>query len=195
MKEEKRLLAEILKWIRMIVLVALTAGIFIFVTTKYKDSREPEITSSFINGKLEAVSELTASRLSYTGLIRYSEGKIPFLTRNSFSMMYSASLRAGIDLSGVQVQVLDDRVVIRLPDCQVQSVEIDTDSIEFYDEQWALFNWTEKTDIIDTVAEARKDVLEKADIDSLIENAKYQTKKLIEGLLSDMIGERKLVIQ
>lgn len=179
----------------MIVLVALTAGIFIFVTTKYKDSREPEITSSFINGKLEAVSELTASRLSYTGLIRYSEGKIPFLTRNSFSMMYSASLRAGIDLSGVQVQVLDDRVVIRLPDCQVQSVEIDTDSIEFYDEQWALFNWTEKTDIIDTVAEARKDVLEKADIDSLIENAKYQTKKLIEGLLSDMIGERKLVIQ
>ena len=155
----------------MVLLLGMGAGIYGYA--RYTAPKEPELTSAFVSGKLEAVSELTTARLTYTGLIKYSEGKIPFLTKNSFSMIYTARVR----------------------ECEVQSIEIDEDSIEFYDEQWALFNRTEKEDVIDMVAAAKADVSEKADMDSLIQNARTQTERIVRGLLEDVIGERALVIR
>lgn len=195
MKEDKRLLTEILKWIRMLMLIVFIAGGSVFVYAKYMNSRQPEITSSFVNGKLEAVSDLTTSELAYTGLIRYSEGKIPFLTQNSFCMLYTASIRAGIDLSKASIRITENKVMITLPGCEIQSVDIDADSIEFYDEHWALFNWTEKTDVIDTVTAAKEDVMQKVDTSSLLKNARHQTEVIIEELLKDAVGNRELVIQ
>ena len=52
-----------------------------------------------------------------------------------------------------------------------------------------------KKDIIDTVSAAKQDVSEKADLDSLLEQAKVQTKALLKGLLSDVIGDRELKIE
>ena len=150
----------------------------------YTTPEEPELTSAFVSSRLEAVRELTTARLTYTGLIRYSEGKIPFLTRNSFSMIYTAGVRAGIDIQKAVIDVQEDQVVITLPECEVQSVEIDEGSIEFYDEKWALFNRMQKAD-----------VMEKADLESLLQNARVQTESIIQGFLEDMVGERTLVIQ
>lgn len=195
LKENKRLLTEILKIARFVIVAVLLAGVCIYVSAKYKQAAEPEITSSFINGKLEAVSDLTTAELAYTGLIKYTEGSIPFLTQNSFSMVYTAKIRAGVDISKAQIKITDKQVVVTLPECVVQSIDVDTGSIEFYDERLALFNWTEKTDVIDTVTAAKEDVSKKADIQSLLEQAKRQTKTLIEGILSDAVGDRKLVIQ
>lgn len=196
MKEEKsKVTVEILKLARLVIVLAAAAGIAVFLYVRYRDASEPELTSSFVNGKLEAVSDLTVSKLTYTGLIRYSDGKIPFLTKNSFSMMYTANVRAGIDLSKARIEIAEDQVVITLPECTVQSVDVDPDSIEFYDEQWALFNWTEKTDVIDTVAAARDDVSQKADLESLLDAARIQTESVIRGLLEDAVGERELVVQ
>ena len=161
----------------------------------YTTPEEPELPSAFVSSRLEAVRELTTARLTYTGLIRYSEGKIPFLTRNSFSMIYTAGVRAGIDIQKAVIDVQEDQVVITLPECEVQSVEIDEGSIEFYDEKWALFNRMEKEDVIDMVAAAKADVMEKADLESLLQNARVQTESIIQGFLEDMVGERTLVIQ
>ena len=110
-------------------------------------------------------------------------------------MIYTARVRAGIDIRQAKIDIQEDQVVITLPECEVQSVEIDEDSIEFYDEQWALFNRTEKEDVIDMVAAAKADVSEKADMESLIQNARTQTERIVRGLLEDVVGERTLVIQ
>ena len=45
------------------------------------------------------------------------------------------------------------------------------------------------------VAAAKADVSEKADMDSLIQNARTQTERIVRGLLEDVVGERALVIQ
>lgn len=177
----------------LVLLLGMGAGICGYV--HYTAPEEPELTSAFISGKLEAVSELTTARLTYTGLIKYSDGKIPFLTRNSFSMIYTARVRAGVDIRMAEIDVQEDQVVITLPECTVQSIEIDEGSIEFYDEQWALFNRTEKEDVIDMVAAAKADVSEKADVETLLLNAKEQTERIVRGLLQDVIGERALVIR
>ena len=51
---------------------------------RYTAPKEPELTSAFVSGKLEAVSELTTARLTYTGLIKYSEGKFHSLRKTAF---------------------------------------------------------------------------------------------------------------
>lgn len=179
----------------LFVLLALLAGMGMgfYIYARYSTAKEPELTSSFISGKMEAASELTTARLTYTGLIKYSEGKIPFLTQNSFSMIYTAKVRAGIDLSEAQITIREDAVVITLPECEVQSIEIDENSIEFYDERWALFNRTEKEDVMDMITAAREDVSAKADMNDLLENARQQTELVLRGLLEDVIGERELI--
>lgn len=194
MKENKRLLSEILKLARLIVVAALIAGIFFYVKTTFFKPAEPQITSSFVSGKLESVSELTTSKLIYTGLIRYCEGNIPFLTKNSFSMLYTATIRAGMDLSQAKIEITETEVVITLPECTLQSVDVDMDSIEFYDEHMALFNWSEKKDVIDTVAAAKADVTRKADIESLLQEAARQSETMVKGILSDVIKDKTLVI-
>jgi hypothetical protein len=183
------------KLLFIILLLAVGIGVGSYGYAYLNTPKEPELTSSFINGKLEAVSELTTAKLTYTGLIKYSEGSIPFLTQNSFSMIYTATVRAGIDLSKAVVEITEEEVVIMLPACEIQSVDIDEESIEFYDEKWALFNRSTKEDVIDMVSAAKEDVTKKADIESLLESASLQTEALVKGLLEDTIGERSLVIQ
>lgn len=183
------------KLLFIILLLAVGIGVGSYGYAYLNTPKEPELTSSFINGKLEAVSELTTAKLTYTGLIKYSEGSIPFLTQNSFSMIYTATVRAGIDLSKAVVEITEEEVVITLPACEIQSVDIDEESIEFYDEKWALFNRSTKEDAIDMVSAAKEDVTKKADVESLLESASLQTEALVRGLLEDTIGERNLVIQ
>ena len=192
MKERKRK-RRIWPWVVLALMIG--AGVGFYGHARYSAPKEPELTSAFVSGKLEAVSELTTARLTYTGLIKYSEGKIPFLTRNSFSMIYTAKVRAGIDLGRAGIEIGEEQVVITLPECEVQSIDIDEDSIEFYDEHWALFNRTEKDDVIDTISAAREDVQEKADLESLLKSADLQTRQLVTELLEDEIGELELVIR
>lgn len=174
-------------------LIGMGAGVFGYIC--YSTPKEPELSSAFVSGKLEAVSELTAARLTYTGLIKYSEGSIPFLTKNSFSMIYTAQIRAGLDLAEARIEIRESEVQITLPECEIQSVEIDEDSIEFYDEHWALFNRTEKEDVIDMVSAAKEDVKKNADLDSLLENSRLQAELLVRGILEGGIGDRELIIR
>lgn len=183
------------KLLFIILLLAIGIGVGSYGYAYLSTPKEPELTSSFINGKLEAVSELTTAKLTYTGLIKYSEGNIPFLTQNSFSMIYTATVRAGIDLSKALVEITEEEVVITLPECEIQTVNIDEESIEFYDERWALFNRSTKEDVIELVSAAKEDVTKKADVASLLESARLQTEALVRGLLVDVIGERSLVVQ
>ena len=195
MKDEKRLLAERLKWIRFLVAAVLLVAVCVYFYARYQQAKDTDVTSTFVSGRLESVSELTTSKLTYTGLIKYSEGNIPFLTKNSFSMIYTATVCAGVDLSQTEIEVTKKRVTIMLPEGAVQSVNVDADSIEFYDEHWALFNWTEKKDITNAVSVAEEDVLKKADTESLLENARVQTEAVIQGILTEAVGDRELVIQ
>lgn len=194
MKEDKNLIVEILKFARFLILLGLLAGVSVFLYTRMQKPVEPEISASYVSNKLEAVSDLTTAKLFYTGFIRYSEGSIPFLTQNSFSMIYTATVRAGIDLSKAEVMVTENQVKILLPACEVQSIEIDPDSIEFYDERMALFNWSRKEDVTDTISAARADLEQKADIGNLLDSARRQTESIIRGLLAEAIGDRTLVL-
>jgi hypothetical protein len=193
MKEGKS--RSVVRAVINLVTVVVIVCTVIYVTNKILSIEgEPEITNTFISDRLEKASELTSAELTYNGLIHYTDGKVPFLTKKAFLMTYHAEVEAGIDLSEVDVNVTKSKVKITIPETEILDISVDSDSIQFYNEKSALFNWTEKEDVVDAIKIAKADVTENANIEELKSKAKEQTEVLLEGLFEKSIGDRELVI-
>lgn len=147
---------------------------------------EPSVSLSAtsIQEQLTNTSELATSKLEYRGLVRYENGDIDFLTKKGFTMVYDAEIRAGVDLSQATVNVNGKSITVSLPMAEVLNISIDPDSIEFYDEAFALFNWENKQDTTEALVTAKQDAEGKVDQVRMIEEANNQAKVLVENLLA-----------
>lgn len=146
---------------------------------------EPSVSLSAtsIQEQLTESSDLATAKLEYRGLVRYESGDIDFLTKKGFTMVYDAEIRAGVDLSQAAVSVDGHDIIVQLPMADVQTVSIDPDSIEFYDESFALFNWENKNDTAEALVLATEDASGKVDQINMIEQANEQAKTVVESLL------------
>ena len=194
-KEEKIVDKGVVKAAIRLTAVIVIAVVVVIVAVLWKQEKEPEITSSFINNKIEAAGELTSAKIIYNGLVRYSDGEIPFLTKKAFTMIYRAQVSAGIDTEKVTASVTDSKVTVRLPEVEILDIHVDADSIQYYDEKFALFNGEKREDAIQAIQKAEKDVRENGDMESLKENARKQTEVLLAGLFEDVVGDRKLAVE
>lgn len=145
--------------------------------------KEATVSTTAIEEKLEQCSDLTTVRLDYRGLVQYSEGEIPLINKKGFSMIYDAQIRAGIDLSQAEINVSGSVIHITLPEPVIQNVTINPDTVQFYDSQYSLFNWTDKEDVTTALEYAEQDALERTDSSDLLAQAKDQARAVIETLL------------
>lgn len=178
--------------------VVLSIGATSLLNSNHKQSEEappPTITSSYISGKLESVSELTTAELTYNGILTYEDGKIPILTKTGFSMYYTSVVKAGVDISQVKVNVEPNKVTIYIPETEILMVKVDPNSIEFYNEKHALLSGDEKRDVTEAIAAAEADVEANADLEALMDRAETQTRAIIQSILQDCVGDRKIVIK
>lgn len=155
------------------------------------EKKEGKITSTAISQSLNDCSDLTTAYLNYRGIIKYSQGDIPWINKKSFSMVYDAQLKAGTDLSKVKVQVSGAKITIKIPAVELQSVDVDTRSLEFYDEHLALFNWTHKEDTAVAVNKAKEDAQEKADVEELKQTAGKQAQKAVSKIIKPLLHEKE----
>ena len=157
-----------------------------------------EVTVEYLEKALSDISELSTAELSYTGICTVEEGKIPLITKKGFSMLYTGSIKAGIDASQIGFEITDREVIITIPKAEIQSVKIDPGSIQFYDEKKALFNWTELSDSVDGMILAEENIKTQADTDGILERADKQAEYIVRGLLESVVkeaeGERDLKI-
>ncbi len=147
-------------------------------------SSEPKATAASIEERLSKCSDLTTARLDYRGIIKYEEGDIQYINKKSFSMIYDAHIKAGIDLSQAKVSVKDKKITVSIPEPEIQDISVDPDSLEFYDEKLALFNWTKKQDTQKAMEKAEEDATEKAAQTDLLTQADAQAKTVITTLLT-----------
>ena len=183
--------------VAVIIIILLSLGAGALLHKRYLDKKEKEerITSLEVSQTLESASDLTTEKIIYQGVIHYEEGEIPFIDKKSYNMTYKAEIDAGVDVSEIEVTDNGDKIVIEIPDSEVQSVYVDPSSIEFYDESFALFNWDKKQDGVDAVALAEADAKEHADIETLKEEADKHARELIENLFSDAIRDQQLEVR
>lgn len=99
-------------------------------------------------------------------------------------MIYDAHIKAGIDLSQAEVSLSGKEITVTIPEPKVQDIVIDPDSLEFYDEKLALFNWTKKEDTAKAMKYAKEDAEKKAAQTDLIKQASQQAKTVVTTLLA-----------
>lgn len=154
------------------------------------------LSASTVHEELSACSELATTNLNYRGLVRYEDGDIDFLTKKGFTMIYDSKVRAGVDLDAAEVEVSGRTITVKLPAAQLFGVEIDADSIEFYDNKFALFNWENKQDTAEALKLAQEDAESKVDKSDLLEKATEQARTLVETLLKPLtVGEEAYVVK
>ena len=172
------------KIVKVIVAVALIAA-GVFGTLAVQRTFEPSISlsSTSIQEQLSDCSELATAKLDYRGLVRYENGDIDFITKKAFTMVYDAEVRAGVDLAQARVEVSGNAITVSLPAPQLLGIEIDPNSLEFYDSSFALFNWENKQDTAEALKVAQQDAEGKVNQANMLEQAKAQAHTLVENLL------------
>ena len=180
-----------MKTVLYVILLLAIAGVCLYAGFKFKESqvrkKEPKLTSEFISGKIREVSDLIAAELIYNGMLKVKQGEIPFITEKGFTMTYSAYIRASVDISQIGIEIDGNNVAIVLPDSEIHSIDVDPNSINFYDTKHALFNWSDKDDVVEAIKAAKADAEANADIALLKKKAEKNARKVLSEVLSSSL--------
>lgn len=172
---------------RYILLTVIAAAALIatgFLSARLLEKEKITVSASSIEERLSKCSSLTTARLDYRGMIKYEEGDIPYINKKSFSMIYDAHIKAGIDLSQAKVEVNGKKIKVTVPPPEIQDIVVSPDSLEFYDEKLALFNWTDREDTAKAMEYAEQDAAAKASQTDILTQASDQAKTVINTLIT-----------
>ena len=181
------------------ILLALVVGIGYLMLSGHlanpfeQQKQAATISAEEVQEQLEKCSDLTTAKLTYKGIVHFTEGQIKYITKNEFNMQYTAKAVAGIDMSQVTVDVQEPadgnsgKVIITLPKATVQDVTIDEDSLAFYDERTALFNKVNHEDVQDALTAAKEDATKNMGKKALIRDAQDQAEEVIRGFVSSVL--------
>jgi hypothetical protein len=183
------------KIIVILVLVLLIAALGAGGWYYLKLQAQPTVTATGLMEKIEDSSELTVAKNYYTGIVRFKEGTIPLINKNGFTMKYEAVIDAGFDLEGVEIDVTDAQVLIEVPEAVVQSVTIDPDSLEFYDNKFSIIKSDRKEATKMALVEAEKDAGEHATNKGLLDEANKRAEVIFKGILAGSVGDREIVVE
>ena len=177
-------------------ILALGAGYLMLtghVPNPFETQKQATITAEEVEEQISKAADLSTAKLTYKGIVNFTEGQIKYITQNSFNMMYTADIVAGVDMTKVTVDVVQPangnpgKVVVNVPKPTIQTVTIDPDSLEFYDQKWALFNKTANTDVQEALKAAEADARANFGKKELIATAQEQADEVIRGFVQSVL--------
>lgn len=192
-KRKKRIhLSSTLKNMIVIILIAV---VFFFVGKIWPSGESPtKVTSDLLSQQIQSISELATVEYSYTNMGKFENQatfygwKVPFTTK-SFIISYDGKIKAGIDMSLVEVKMNNEKIDIHIPKAKILTHEIDEKSIEVFDETHNIFNQISITDYnqfaIDQKENMEKKVLEKGLLEESQQKAESTIKTFIQSSYPD----------
>ena len=169
----------------VLVAVCVLAGAFFGrdAIAKLFDSK-PTLTNTVVAKQLEKIQDLTTAKETDFGFEKYEDGGIALVTKKSFTMFYSYEARAGIDLGKADIDVNDDTktISITLPAPTIQSVSVNPDTLQFFDQKSSLLNSSEVGDAATALQDAKKSAEKKLNKGELLTTANEQAKDVIERM-------------
>ena len=152
---------------------------------------DPLVLQQSIEGKLADASDLVTVEYRYTNAasqessLKIKGWTIP-LTTKRFVVRYDGVIKAGIDISKVEISVVDMLIGVKIPKSAIISHEIDQSSLEVLDETKNIFNPIQVEDYNSFQAEQKKlcerNALSKGLLEEADENARHVIKELIESM-------------
>lgn len=186
--------------ILVLILAAVVAGAFLLGGVLAGRNSQPQITSALLGQRLSAIQELATQEYHYTNMGRFQNQldfygwKVPFTTK-SFIVAYDGVIKAGVDLSELQVEVSGKTISVTLPEGKILSHEIDEDSLEVFDETKNIFNPIQIEDYTGFTADQKASMEERAISEGLLTAATERARTVVEEFITALPGAEEYTIQ
>ena len=173
---------------------AIIALLIIFVCSlPFIYNRKATLDTNQMNLLLSKSSELTTAKLKITAMSEFKDSGIAILNRSDFIMVYTATIRAGINMEDIRIEPneIGKKIIIYIPKAQIQEAKVDTnpEDLKFFDTKFALFNVNEKEDLAKAISLAEEEAKKEAEKTGILELANQQSATLIKGILAEAIPE------
>ena len=147
---------------------------------------------SYLSMLLEKSSELTTAKLKITGIEPYKDAGAKIINRSNFLMVYSATIRAGVKLKEVKIEpntTNPHEIIIKMPKAKIFDCHVDQNNIQYYDEEFALFNVDSKEDANKACALAEQDGIKEAEATGILGFAETEAEYVIKDILTPALPE------
>ncbi|MBG9983953.1 DUF4230 domain-containing protein [Aerococcaceae bacterium DSM 111022] len=178
--------------LRNILLAILLLGI-IFVGGVYYGSQEsePEINGQLIEQQLVEAQDLVTMTYNYSNASAFENQKdfngfkLPF-TNKSFILAYDGKIDAGIDMTQVTVSIdeLTQEIVIDLPEPEIFNHEINSASVEVFDESESVFNQIQVEDYANFFEQQKDEVKTEALERGLLTEAQTKSEEAVGDIVA-----------
>lgn len=121
---------------------------------------------------------------------------IPF-TQSEYIYSYDVEVRAGLDFSQIEWSVDEDNSIIqvRLPQVQILSSEINTDTFKVYHEEESIFTPIKLADNNDALKTLIENAKQDAVANGLLENAESNAETILRGFFANVYDLQKYKIE
>lgn len=155
-----------------------------------------EVDTNVLRTELNKLSELATAEMTYACKSDIEEGSVSFVDKAGYTMYYEATVKAGIDVDKIEISNEEKKVVVTLPAARVLGTpDIKDDSIQYYNEKKALFNWKDSNFHDEARRQAKEDLLKHSTTKQLLEFANKYAEEVVKDLLSTITGNKKLIIK
>ena len=139
-------------------------------------------------GELVTVNYIYTEMGQYENVKEFYGAKLP-LTTSRFMLTYDGVLKAGIDLSKVEVKAdsVTKTVAVQVPQAEVLAHGMDENSVQIYDEKHSVFNKLTLEDYTQFFADQEKAVETKAREKGLLSEAQTEAEVQLRNLLEPII--------
>lgn len=183
---------QISQTLKNMIVIIIIAVVFFFVGKIWPSGEEPTaITSDLLSQQIQSISELASVEYNYTNMGKFENQatfygwKVPFTTK-SFILSYDGKIKAGIDMSLVEVHMSGKNINISIPETKILSHEIDEKSIEVFDETKNIFNQISITDYNQFAIDQKESMENKTKEKGLLEEAQNKAQETIKTFVESM---------
>lgn len=174
-----------------ILAVVLIISIALLVIKNKVFNKEANADFTYLNMLLEKSSELTTAKLKITGIEKYEDAGAKIINRSDFIMVYSATVRAGVELKEVKIEpnIIAKEIVVVMPRAKVFDCHVDQNEIKYFDEKFALFNVDSKEDANKACALAEQDGIKEAEETGILEFAETEAEYVVKNILTPALPD------
>lgn len=174
-----------------ILVVILIISIVLLVVGNKIFNKEASADFTYLNLLLEKSSELTTAKLKITGIENYKDAGAMIINRSDFIMVYSATIRAGVELKEVKIEpnTIAKEIVIVMPKAKVFDCHVNQNEIKYFDEKFALFNVDSKEDANKACALAEQDGIKEAEATGILEFAETEAEYVVKDILTPALPD------
>ena len=174
----------------VLVILLLIGGLILFLNVR--QNNEQEIISSTIEEKVSKIVELSTVKYNYTDVVLYQNskelagGKVPF-TEKKFIVQYSGYIKAGVDLSTVEVEIKDeDTIHVYMKKAEILENTIIEEEVKFFDEKDGLFNKLSFKDLFSVLIGEKEKAKNHAIDRGLLNESQRNAEEILLSLLEEM---------